>query len=1064
MAYISKEFIENLIDSTQIEDIVKDFVDLKKEGSNLKGLSPFTKEKTPSFMVSPRKQIWKDFSSGKGGNNALSFLMAKGYNYIDAIEYIAKNQSKEIVYDNSKEAKSFQEKQLRKNEVRPYLNNVVEMYHNNLKTLDKNHPAFKEIFGKRKYTDAIIKTYKIGYAPGDKFVYNNFKERGIVKQGQDISVISNNHDFFFNRVVYPIFDSIGEVVSIAGRELKNPPKVKWLNGKTTELYQKDHIWYGMHLAKQEIRSNNIAYIMEGYNDVISFQTNEILNAIAPCGTSIHDNQIKELKKYTDSVVFCMDGDIAGQKSSLKNIPRFLSCGFRCFVIKFKDCDPDDFVRMNVKEIDKNGLLAVLEVETEKTDGFRLLLDELNGKDEIAKVKIAKNLCDLLSEISDDTLIGPYKKWLQNDSGVSMTTINKWIKEFDSSRSNIKEQRFISDNEYQLPYEIEMSDQILSDIKKYQMFQANNKVYSQINSDPPYKFNNVSNFSINIIQHMRDEDFPKKLVSAKNVFNESFVFDVPSETFNSHGSFQKAMTNFGNFRWHGKNEDLLRLQAMLFDKMGNGRSLEVLGWQHEGFYLFNNLVVVPDGENIDIDQNGCFQFKEISYYVPSANIIYRNNPHKYTPQKQFRHIPGTISSLEFFGKIKRVHRSHAISSIFHAISCMFHDIVAKNLKGFPINFSYGPPGTGKDELNHAVKSLWGIPQTATNLEGKNATKTATIRELAQFNNALLEWSEYSRGDSELDGTIKSVWDLRGKKIGKIESRVATDNIPVLCGVSLTGNEYPDNAAIITRVVWNDMNRTDFNEEDEKAFNELNDIIDEGVTHITVNILKNRALVEKNFNKEYRLLMDVYQARMPDCNKRMLKNISTFTAFYNVLKDVIDFPFTQSEILDHFTKITTAQMRKLTSSSINSRWWDCFIASMRGVDHDKIKVGREIKLEGSFFYFQFSNCYSKLQRQWYTQYRDSAPAKSTMKEALEKDSSYHSYTPRVDFKKGLPRVQSSAIIVDLMKMPDDISELIKSEVSLQEFEMPPVPYRPNMETEPLKESIGNILEDKQGDIPF
>src|SRR5690606_29304325 len=109
------------------------------------------------------------------------------------------------------------------------------------------------------------------------------------------------------------------------------------------------------------------------------------------------------------------------------------------------------------------------------------------------------------------------------------------------------------------------------------------------------------------------------------------------------------------------------------------------------------------------------------------------------------------------------------------------------------------------------------------------KTATIRELAQFTNALLEWSEYSRGDQELDGTIKSVWDLRGKKIGKLESRVATDNIPILSGISLTGNEYPDNAPIITRIIWNDMNRTEFTEEDELAFNELNDIIDEGVTH-------------------------------------------------------------------------------------------------------------------------------------------------------------------------------------------------------------------------------------------
>ena len=525
-----------------------------------------------------------------------------------------------------------------------------------------------------------------------------------------------------------------------------------------------------------------------------------------------------------------------------------------------------------------------------------------------------------------------------------------------------------------------------------------------------------------------------------------------------------MTNFGNFRWHGKNDDLVRLQALLFDKMGNGKSLDVLGWQTEGFFLFNNLVIVPGGENIKLDQNGCFEFKGVSYYVPSANIIYKDNHYKYEPQKKFIHIPGSISPLDFFAKVKRVHGTHAISSIFHAISCMFHDIVVKNLKGFPINFSYGPPGTGKDELNHAVKSLWGFPQTATNLESKNATKTATIRELAQFTNTLIEWSEYTRGDNELDGTIKSVWDLRGKKIGKFESRVATDNLPVLSGVALTGNQYPDNEAIITRIIWNDMNRTEFTEEDEKQFNELNDIIDKGVTHITVDIINQRELVDRNFNKEYRILMDLYQRRIPDCNKRMLKNISTLTAFYNVLKDEISFPFSQNEILDHFTEITSAQMRKLTSSSIVNKWWDCFIASMRGVDYDKIKVGRELKLEGNLLYFQYGNCYTKVQRQWYSQYRDSAPAKSTMKEAIEKESSYHSYTSRVDFKKGLPRHQSSAIVVDIMKLPNDFREAIKNEIQLQEHEMPSEPYHPDNENEITPAISKTQGSGKQEDIPF
>ena len=1063
MPYIAEHFIEKILDDCQLEKIIGDFVELKKAGANLQGESPFVEEQTPSFIVSPVKQIWKCFSSGKGGNNAISFLMAKDMSYPEALDYIAKKQGRSIEYQDTKQAKAYQEKQVKIQGLRPVLNRAIATYKKELEGLAEDHPAKIEVFFKRQYNQEIVDTYGIGYAPGNKFLYDKLKQAAVVKQGEDVSLLNGTNDFYYNRVTYTIYDKNGEAVGIAGRELKDPPKVKWLNSRSTTLYAKDYTWYGLHIAKAEIRKTNAVYVVEGYNDVIGFQTNGLLNTIAPCGTSIHDNQINELTKYAETVYFAMDGDKAGKKSALKNIPRFIEAGLHCYVVAFKDCDPDDFTRLHSETLKTKTLVETLEAETTIKDGFNLLLEPLQKADDVTKAVEAKKLCELISKIEDDTYSGIYLKWLSKESKVSVTELKKWVKEFIDQRTAEAKERYIASNEYELPKDVTMTKEIEDDIKRYQMFQANNKIYSQIGYEFPIKFSPCSNFSVNIIQHMRDEDFPKKLVSAENTVKENFVFDVPSDTFNVSAMFQKAMTNFGNFRWHGRSDDLVRLQALLFDKMGNGRSIDVLGWQHEGFFLFNNLVVVPGGTDIDLDKNGCFEFKGISYYVPSANVIYATNPYKYMPQKQFRHIPGTVSANEYFSKVHRVHGNHAISSIFHAIACMFHDIVVKSLKGFPINFSYGPPGTGKDELNHAVKSLWGIPQVATNLEGKNATKTATIRELAQFTNALLEWSEYSRGDSELDGTIKSVWDLRGKKIGQRESRVATDNVPVLSGISLTGNEYPDNAAIITRIIWNDMNRTDFTEADEHAFNELNDLIEDGLTHITVKILKLRDKVQANFNRHYRDFMDVYQRRIPDCNKRMLKNISTLTAFYQILKDDISFPFSQEDILSHFETITVTQMRKLTSSSIIVRWWDCFIESMKGVDHDKIKVGREMKLEGELLYFQFTKCFNKITRQWFTQYKDAIPNKGTMMEAIEKDEAFHEFKKVVDYKSGSPRIQSSAIVINLLKLPEDLQNLLKSEINIQSYNMPAEPFSPEP---PLNKDDNEDFTDdnSQQDIPF
>jgi DNA primase catalytic core len=1053
-SYISKSFIEGLLDESRIEDIIGDIVDLKKTGSNFKGLSPFVEEQTPSFIVSPSKQIWKDFSSGKGGTSSVQFLMEKGMSFLEAIKHIAQKYGRSIQYENTEQSKIYQEELERINKLRPVLKQVIVDFQKSLKSLPKNHPAKNEVLNKRQYDQDIIDAYQIGFAPGNQFVYNKLKEDKLVIEGQNLSLLNGERDFFYERVTYTIFDANGEPIGISGRELKDPPKVKWLNPRKTILYDKDTTWYGLHIAKFKMRSERSVFIVEGYNDVIAFQTHGIVNTIASCGTSISDSQIKLLKRYVDVVHLSMDGDVAGKKSALKNIPRFIDNGLRCYVISFDKCDPDEFVRKYSEDIKEDGLMSVLDSNTMKTEGFNFLLNQFANEDDITKSIKAKEFCDLISDI-DNSILGVYKKLIKEKLSVNLSDINGWIK---GAKNKSRNEKHLEGNQYELPSGVEITDVILNDIKKYQMFQSKNQIFSQNSLDqPPYKFKSCSNFSVNIIQHMRDEAFPKKLISVENVLNQSFVSDVASDTFNSISQFQKVVTNFGNFRWNGNNKDLTRLQALLFDKMGDGKSLEVLGWQQEGFFLFNNIVVVPKQENLELDQNGCFEFKGKSYYVPSGNIIYSNNHYKYKPQKSFRHIQGKVTALEYFGKIHKVHGNHAISAIFHAIASLFHDVVASKLKGFPINFNQGPPSSGKDNLNAAVKSLWGMPQEATNLEGGNSTATAAIRELAQFNNGLMEWSEYKRGDSKLDGTIKALWDLRGKKIGTLDSRIATDNIPILCGVALTANDYPDNKAIITRVVWNDMNKTQFSEEEDREFNELNDMIDEGVTHITIDILEHRDLVENNFNKEYRQLMVLYQSRLPDCNSRMLKNISALTSFYNVLKDVISFPFNQNQILDHFTSITENQMRKLTTSSIISRWWDCFISSMRGTDQDKIKVGRDLKLEGSLLYFQFQHCYNKIQRQWFSQYRDSAPAKNTIKDSIKKDLCYVEYKKVVSFNTGANRNQSSAMVVDIMKLQGDLPDLLKAEVNLQLYEM-------NMHQPVFNSEGSQTSEDTEPNLPF
>jgi DNA primase catalytic core len=1028
--YISKNFIDSLLEDTMLEDIIKEFVPLKREGANYKGRSPFVEERTPSFVVSPSKQIWKDFSSGKGGNNAISFLMEMGMSFLEAIEYVAKKQGKNIQYENTKEAKAYQEKLVKVNGLRPVLKSVIRLYQKTFEDLPKTHPAKVEVFDQRRYNQDIVDTYQIGYAPGNKFIYNKLKEHGLAAEGKDASLISGMEDFYFNRVIYTICDAIGSPIGLAGRDVSDNPKVKWLNPRNGLLYDKDVTWYGLHIAKQETRKTNKVYIVEGYNDVIAFQSHGLLNAVSPCGTSISENQIKVLKKYTNIVYFAMDGDSAGQKSIKKNIPRFIEAGFRCYAIIFDECDPDDFVRKFSEDIEKKGLEQALETHTEISEGFKILLDELKNKDDVTKSIIAKKLCELIAEISDDSIVSIYQKWLQKESSVSITDIKKWVKEFRSSRDQKAKKMQLVDNQYELPKGVEATESILNDIKRYQMFQANNQIWVQANPEPPYSFKSVSNFSIEIIQHMNDEKFPTKLISVQNTSNKRKVFDVKSSDMNQPQSFETVITNHGNFRWKGNRKEHELLKTCLFDRMGVGRKIDVLGWQPEGFWVWNNRVSVPRKDSLNIDVNGVFYINETCYYVPSANNVYRNNMVMYGAQKKMVYEKSPFSFEHVASQILKVHREHAIVGLLFTIASIFQDVVVDEIGAFPLLFLYGPASSGKDQLSDCCRSFFGKPQTAINLEGNASTVKAKIREFAQFSNMICELSEYKPGNSDLDGVLKGIYGREGYKRGTIDSLYSTESVPITSSAIVTGNFIPDQEALITRKIWTNLDKTIFINEETKEYEKLSDMLKKGISSLTEMFLEHRNMVEENFKHKFREFKATLGQRKAETNSRMLDNLSVLGAFYQLFHNEVQFPFTHIEMMQHFEKVIDLQMNKLTSSSIINRWWDCFLASMRGTVSDQILYGRDFKLEGNRFSFNFTSCYLRVSRQWYSQYKDSAPAKGVMMDALRKDDSWVESVGATRMAPGRNSRSTSAYVVDINKIA--VSDEIKSAIEFQAYE--------------------------------
>lgn len=347
---IDQETINRIFDTSDIVDVISDFVQLKKSGSNYKGLSPFSNEKTPSFMVSPSKGIFKDFSSGKGGN-VVGFLMEhEKLTYPDALRYLAKKYNIEIV---EKEKTVDDIRQETERESLLVVTSFAQKYFT-----EKLHesPEGKAIALKyileRGIREKYIERFQLGYNPeaGDSFsshaLKNGYKKDYLVKSGLSVDGEDRLFDRFRGRVIFPIHALSGSVIGFGGRTLRSDKQVaKYLNSPESEIYHKSRVLYGLFFAKNAIVKEDKCYLVEGYTDVIALHQAGIENVVASSGTALTVEQIRLIKRFTPNVTIIYDGDEAGIKASFRGIDLVLEEGLNVRVLLLPDGeDPDSFSR------------------------------------------------------------------------------------------------------------------------------------------------------------------------------------------------------------------------------------------------------------------------------------------------------------------------------------------------------------------------------------------------------------------------------------------------------------------------------------------------------------------------------------------------------------------------------------------------------------------------------------------------------------------------------------------------------------------------------------------------
>lgn len=400
---ISKATIDTVYETARVEEVIGDFVQLKRAGSNFKGLSPFSDERSPSFMVSPVKQIWKDFSSGKGGN-AIAFIMEhEHFTYPEAIRYLAKKYNIEI----EETEQSDEEKANTDNKESMYLVSefAKNYFHNTLLHSEEGKAIGLSYFKERGFTNETISKFALGYSPEtwDAFTKEalgkGYKLEFLESTGLTIPKEDRPFDRFKGRVMFPIQSMSGRILGFGGRILTNDKKAaKYLNSPESEIYHKSKVLYGIFQAKQSIAKQNNCYLVEGYTDVIQFNQAGIENVVASSGTALTPDQIRLINRLTKNITVLFDGDAAGLRASIRGIDLILEEGMNVKVCAFPDGeDPDSFA----KKTSYDDLVAYLENNAKDFIQFKASLLMKDAKnDPIKKADLIREMVQSISKIPD----------------------------------------------------------------------------------------------------------------------------------------------------------------------------------------------------------------------------------------------------------------------------------------------------------------------------------------------------------------------------------------------------------------------------------------------------------------------------------------------------------------------------------------------------------------------------------------------------------------------------------------------------------------------------------------
>lgn len=898
---------EAIHDRVDILSVVEKHVKLKKTGANFTGRCPFHEEKTASFTVNVTRNIYKCFGCGKGGD-AINFVQnIRGYAQpIEAAKELAREYN--IAFDDH-EQKPRDENHYKKIEgLRLVMDAAAEFYRQQL-FIPANALALEYV--NSRVPANLIEKFEIGFAPpGWETLKSEFTSKGWKLDALvDAGLVKENDtkktfDFFRNRIIFPIQDHTGRVLSFGGRDFSGDKKApKYLNGPDTEIYHKDRALYGLNHALKRIREKDGVYLVEGYMDVIAMHRVGVENTVAPCGTALTIEQIKLIARFTTNITLIYDGDAAGQKAISRNARLIIENGLNCNVIPLPfdeetKADPDSFFISNeqFKKYKEENIYPYVEYDArQKAETVKDYPDR--------KEKAIKEISALLvhfSELQQNLyieklykIIGPKKLWTD--------TLKELKKESDISSTG----KTFTDEQNEMYH-------------KYGFYVQDNSYYFSGKSGT-YE---GSNFILTPLFHVESVINAKRLFEIKNRYNHTRVIELAQKDLVALSRFKERVESLGNFIWYGTEVDLNRLKGFLYENTQTCTEITQLGWQPDkGFFAWGNGIF--NGTFQQVNEFGIVSYKERNYYIPAFSKIYESEKNLFMSEKKFIHVKKTadITLHDYVTKLIVVFGDNAAVAICFLITALFRDVVVSRFNFFPILDLFGPKGAGKTELAVSLTKFFGPQPKGPNIN--STSKPALADHVASVANAIVHIDEYKNSlEFEKIEFLKGLWDGTGRTRMNMEKDRKKETTSVDTALVLSGQEMPTaDIALFSRLIFLTFHQVEYSDEEKQRFNELKDIEKKGITHLTEEILSHRDAFRKNFDDSFKKVSDDMQKKLEKAiiEERVLKNWLVVLTGYHALSGELSLPFTYSEMLNLCAKLIREQHKETKRSNELSIFW-------------------------------------------------------------------------------------------------------------------------------------------------